>query len=79
MHGNEVLGRELLLGLAHYLCDQWKAGDADIVKLIQTTRIHLLPSLNPDGWKLATETVSVRRNQCNIKVFTSKRLIFEEN
>nr|XP_045582871.1 carboxypeptidase E-like [Procambarus clarkii] len=56
MHGNEVLGRELLLGLAHYLCEAWRAGDPDIRSLLSTTRIHLLPSLNPDGWQLATDT-----------------------
>ncbi|XP_049851075.1 carboxypeptidase E-like isoform X6 [Schistocerca gregaria] len=56
MHGNEVLGRELLLKLADYLCEQWLAGDADITRLISSTRIHLVPSMNPDGWQLATDT-----------------------
>ncbi|XP_042860630.1 carboxypeptidase E-like isoform X3 [Penaeus japonicus] len=56
MHGNEVLGRELLLALAHYLCQGWKDGDEEIKKLIKSTRIHLLPSMNPDGWQLATDT-----------------------
>lgn len=56
MHGNEVLGRELLLKLADYLCEQYLAGDEDITKLINMTRIHLLPSMNPDGWQLATDT-----------------------
>ncbi|XP_047004855.1 carboxypeptidase E-like [Schistocerca americana] len=56
MHGNEVLGRELLLKLADHLCEQWLAEDADITRLISSTRIHLLPSMNPDGWQLATDT-----------------------
>ncbi|XP_071515213.1 carboxypeptidase E-like [Panulirus ornatus] len=56
MHGNEVLGRELLLGLAHHLCKSWLRGDPDIRDLLSTTRIHLLPSMNPDGWQLATDT-----------------------
>jgi len=55
MHGNEVLGRELLLHLADFLCTAYLAGDAEIVKLMDSTRIHLLPSMNPDGWKIATD------------------------
>lgn len=56
MHGNEVLGRELLLHMANYLCEQYLAGDPDIQKLINLTRIHLLPSMNPDGWQISTDT-----------------------
>jgi len=51
MHGNEVLGRELLLHLADHLCESYKAKDEDVRKLIDSTRIHLMPSMNPDGWK----------------------------
>lgn len=56
MHGNEVLGRELLLKLAHYFCEKWRENDEDIVNLITSTRIHLMPSMNPDGYDLAAET-----------------------
>ncbi|BES95018.1 Zn_pept [Nesidiocoris tenuis] len=56
MHGNEVLGRELLLKLADYLCDKYNEGNAEAQKLIETTRIHLLPCMNPDGWQVATDT-----------------------
>lgn len=56
MHGNEVLGRELLLHLANYLCEHFLEGDRDIQKLIKLTRIHLMPSMNPDGWQLSTDT-----------------------
>lgn len=53
MHGNEVIGRELLVELAQQLCDLYLDDHPDVVKLIESTRIHLMPTMNPDGWNMA--------------------------
>ncbi|XP_044128948.1 probable carboxypeptidase X1 isoform X1 [Bufo gargarizans] len=53
MHGNEVLGRELMLNLMEYMCQEYKKENPRIVRLIKETRIHLLPSMNPDGYEMA--------------------------
>ena len=54
MHGNEVTGRETLLYLMQYLCESY-ANNSEVRTLVDSTRIHLLPSLNPDGYAEAQE------------------------
>ncbi|XP_056325762.1 inactive carboxypeptidase-like protein X2 [Danio aesculapii] len=59
-HGNEVLGRELLLLLLQFMCQEYLSGNTRIRHLVEETRIHLLPSVNPDGHQQAYEAGSER-------------------
>ncbi|XP_078502703.1 carboxypeptidase M-like isoform X2 [Lissotriton helveticus] len=52
IHGNEPVGRELLLHLVHHLLTHY-GQDPNITALINSTRIHVLPAMNPDGFKVA--------------------------
>lgn len=52
MHGDETIGRQLLIFLAQYLTSQYGKEDR-ITQLLNTTEIHLMPSMNPDGYELA--------------------------
>ncbi|MEE6505632.1 hypothetical protein FKM82_005597 [Ascaphus truei] len=47
------VGRELLLHLIDYLLINY-GHDEDITALIKSTRIHFLPAMNPDGFKVST-------------------------
>lgn len=55
MHGNEVVGREMLIELIHQLCEGYLSRNENIMRLIHSTRIHILPTMNPDGWDYAVQ------------------------
>ncbi|KAJ6651429.1 hypothetical protein lerEdw1_021002 [Lerista edwardsae] len=50
IHGDETVGRELLLHLIDFLVTSYQQ-DPVVTRLINSTRIHILPSMNPDGFE----------------------------
>ncbi|XP_059894891.1 adipocyte enhancer-binding protein 1 isoform X2 [Gadus macrocephalus] len=62
LHGNEAMGRELLLLLMQFLCKKYNEDDTRVRRLVDSTRIHLVPSLNPDAYELAFEMGSEMGN-----------------
>ncbi|XP_051247717.1 carboxypeptidase M [Dicentrarchus labrax] len=50
MHGNEVLGRVLLLQLIDDLVRGYRNAETWSLQLLNSTRIHILPTMNPDGF-----------------------------
>lgn len=58
LHGNEAVGREMILLLMQYLCKEYKDRNPRAQRVVEQIRIHLVPSLNPDGHEEAFETVS---------------------
>uniref|UniRef100_A0A8C2WBC1 AE binding protein 1 n=1 Tax=Cyclopterus lumpus TaxID=8103 RepID=A0A8C2WBC1_CYCLU len=58
LHGNEAAGREMILLLMQYLCKEYKDRNPRVQRLVEGIRIHLAPSLNPDGHVEAFEVGS---------------------
>ena len=54
MHGNEVVSRQVLLYLAEYLASGY-GRDGRITRLLNTTEIFIMPTLNPDGYEVSQE------------------------
>ena len=61
MHGNEPVGRELLVHLAKYIL----RFDREI---LETTDLYILPTMNPDGFERAFE------GRCDGITYTAGRL-----
>lgn len=62
MHGDETVGRELLIILGQYLLDRYGKDDR-ITRLVNQTDIYLMPSMNPDGFE--NSVVSIFQLPCN--------------
>ncbi|XP_069936705.1 carboxypeptidase D isoform X3 [Cherax quadricarinatus] len=55
MHGDETVGREVVIALIQYLLQGYLDHNSRITKLLNTTEVHIMPSMNPDGFKIAKE------------------------
>lgn len=81
IHGDEVVGREVLLHLARLLVENYRTAQEEPIgdtkpsapkfvrKLLNETRIHIIPTLNPDGYARSqvgcTYEVPSRRGRLN--------------
>ncbi|CAG9538293.1 unnamed protein product [Cercopithifilaria johnstoni] len=54
MHGNEVVGREVMLYLIALLCENY-GKNRYLTNLVNNVRIHIMPSINPDGYEMGNE------------------------
>ncbi|XP_063727394.1 carboxypeptidase D-like isoform X2 [Symsagittifera roscoffensis] len=69
MHGNEVVGRELMLSFVEYLCEGYYS-NSTIKQLVDSHDIWIVPTMNPDGFAQAKEGeccgVKGRTNNANV-------------
>jgi carboxypeptidase D len=54
MHGNEAAGRELMMQLIAYFINN-SIRNQNVKNLLENTRIHIMPSMNPDGYEMSIE------------------------
>ncbi|CAN7937576.1 unnamed protein product [Ixodes hexagonus] len=54
MHGNEAVGRQLMVYLIAHLLTRYTT-DPYVRYLLDNTRIHIMPSMNPDGYEISKE------------------------
>ncbi|XP_049274684.1 carboxypeptidase M-like [Rhipicephalus sanguineus] len=54
IHGDETVGRQMMVYLISHLLTQYNV-DPNVRHLVDNTRIHIMPSMNPDGYAAAKE------------------------
>lgn len=53
LYGSQPVGRELVLRLARHLASGWAKKNREIQKLLQNTKIFLVPVVDPEGFDKA--------------------------
>jgi len=51
VHGDEPVGREVLMHLANWLCNNYLK-DPLATLIVENMHLHILPTMNPDGFAL---------------------------
>ncbi|XP_047661258.1 carboxypeptidase D, b isoform X1 [Tachysurus fulvidraco] len=54
LRGNDAVGQKILLNLVEYLCRNY-GSEPLITQLVNSTSVHILPCVNPDGYGMAEE------------------------
>lgn len=57
MHGDETIGYQLLIYLAQYLINNYDHNQR-VKRIVDTTDVYLMPSMNPDGYSIAQVSCS---------------------
>ncbi|XP_061663488.1 carboxypeptidase M isoform X2 [Syngnathoides biaculeatus] len=61
----QVLGRELLLQLVDDLVRSYRANETWSIQILNSTRIHFLPTMNPDGFDQADTNCHLSQGRFN--------------
>ena len=77
MHGDETVGRQLVIYFAELLLQNYDK-DERIKKLVDSIEIYLMPSLNPDGFAVSPEGSCYRSkgqliSKCLFGIFNSPK------
>ena len=76
--GNEAVGRELLMALARHLLTNYKT-DPRVATILNTTDIHILPTLNPDGFEKSLEGKSTFKSEGNHEIYSLQEIVEKQH